>query len=311
MQAARGLQAWCRLDGKAELVIEDDESSPRQLENVLPGVAEQCDVLLGPYSTQLMRTAGKLAEDAGLLLWNHGGSGDDVEAAHPGHIISVLTPASRYAEPFVMHMADDRDHPRLWITRGRGAFGRQVAAGAQAAATRAGIEASQAGPGELPRPGQRWGLLCAGTFEDDVETLRRARSLPRPPKVMCSVAAGVREFGEAIGDAEGIFGMGQWFPGASGSPDLGPSEASFLEAWSAVSPGVPDYPAVQAAAGAVLAAHCARAAGSTRREKLWEVATSISARTLFGDFRVGPDGVQVGHQSVLVRWTERGLALVP
>jgi ABC-type branched-subunit amino acid transport system substrate-binding protein len=258
-----------------------------------------------------MRTAGQIAADAGLLLWNHGGSGDDVEGAHPGHIISVLTPASRYAEPFVRRMADDQDRARLWITHGRGAFGRQVAAGAQAAAMRAGIAASQAEPGELPRSGERWGLLCAGTFEDDVETLRRARSLRRPPEVICSVAAGVREFGEEIGDAEGIFGMGQWFPGVIGSPDLGPSEASFLAAWSAVSPGVPDYPAVQAAAAAVLAVHCAQAAGGTRREMLWQVATSVNARTLFGDFRVSPDGVQVGHQSVLVRWTERGLALAP
>jgi hypothetical protein len=246
-----------------------------------------------------------------LLLWNHGGSGDDVEAAHPGHIISVLTPASRYAEPFVARMAGDPDRAPLWITHGRGAFGRQVAAGAQAAALRAGIEASRTEPSELPHSERGWSLLCAGTFEDDAETVRRARSLPWPPEVICSVAAGVREFGEAFRDAEGIFGVGQWFPGGSGRPDLGPSEASFLAAWSAASPGVPDYPAVQAAAGAVLAAHCARAAGGTRREILWQVAAGISARTLFGEFRVSPDGVQVGHQSVLVRWTERGLALAP
>jgi hypothetical protein len=308
-QAARGLEAWRKLDGKATLVIEDDQSSPHHLERVLPRVAGRCDVLLGPYSTQLMRTAGKVAAGTDLLLWNHGGSGDDVEGAHPGHIISVPTPASRYAEPFVTRMAADEERPRLWITPGSGAFGRQVAAGAEAAAIRAGIGASRTGTGELPSPEGRWGLLCAGTFEDDIETLRRARSLPCPPEVMCSVAAGVREFGDAITDPEGIFGMGQWYAGGTGDPDLGPSEASFLAAWSAVHPGVPDYPAVQAAASAVLAVHCARASGSTRREILWDVATGISARTLFGDFRISRDGVQAGHQSVLVRWTERGLEL--
>src|SRR5260370_20222987 len=73
-QAVRGLDAWRSLDGAAELVITDDESSPRMLESVLPGIAKRCDVLLGPYSTQLMRAAGRMAADAGWLTWNHGGS---------------------------------------------------------------------------------------------------------------------------------------------------------------------------------------------------------------------------------------------
>jgi hypothetical protein len=313
-QAARGIEAWRRLDGAAELVIEDDESSPQQLERTLPGVAGRCDVLLGPYSTQLMRTAGRIAADAGWLLWNHGGSGDDVEAAHPGHVVSVLTPASRYAEPFLRHLGGEHDPVRLWITHGKGAFGRQVAAGAQAAAGHAGIEAIRAAPGELPRPEDvpaRWGLLCAGTFEDDIETVRLARSLPRPPAVICSVAAGVRDFGDAIGDADGIFGMGQWFPGTSGLPDLGPTEEAFLAACSALSPAAPDYPAVQAAAAAVLAAHCARAGGGASRELLWQVASGLDTRTLFGGFRVGRDGIQVGHEAVLVRWSQGSLTIAP
>ena len=71
------------------------------LEAVFPGVAARCDVLLGPYSTVLARAAGRIAADSGLLVWNHGGSGDDVQRAQPGHMISVLTPTSRYGEPFV------------------------------------------------------------------------------------------------------------------------------------------------------------------------------------------------------------------
>jgi ABC-type branched-subunit amino acid transport system substrate-binding protein len=311
IQAARGLEAWRSLDGSAELVIRDDESSPRVLQDALPWLAERCDVLLGPYSTQLMRVAGRVAADAGWLLWNHGGSGDDVEAARPGHIVSVLTPASGYAVPFIRHLAKNQERMPLWVTHGKGSFGRQVAAGAEAAAHHQGIDvvmgAASGLPGSEDVPG-RWGLLCAGTFEEDVAAVRVARRLPSPPEVVCAVAAGVREFGEAIADAEGVFGMGQWFPGTGGTPDLGPGEAAFLEACSALSPAVPDYPAVQAAAGAVIAAHCARLAGGTRRELLWEAALGLDTRTLFGAFRVSPSGVQVGHDAVLVRWTEAGLA---
>ena len=104
-QAAEGLETWRYLDGAAELVIEDDQSDRQTLETVLPGVAVRCDILLGPYSTQLMRAAGRMAAESGWLMWNQGGSGDDVEGAHPGHVVSVLTPTSRYAEPFLQRLA--------------------------------------------------------------------------------------------------------------------------------------------------------------------------------------------------------------
>ena len=106
-QAAQGLETWRSLDGAAEILVEDDCSDRRTLEAVLPGVAARCDILLGPYSTQLMRAAGRMAAESGWLVWNHGGSGDDVEGAHPGHVVSVLTPTSRYAEPFLLQLASE------------------------------------------------------------------------------------------------------------------------------------------------------------------------------------------------------------
>ena len=66
-QAARGLETWLSLDGAADILVEDDCSDRRTLESVLLGVAARCDILLGPYSTQLMRTAGRMAAEAGWL----------------------------------------------------------------------------------------------------------------------------------------------------------------------------------------------------------------------------------------------------
>ena len=131
-QAAQGLETWRSLEGAAEILIEDDCSDPRTLETVLPSVAARCDILLGPYSTQLMRAAGRMAAESGWLVWNHGGSGDDVEGAHPGHVVSVLTPTSRYAEPFLLQLASESGERRdLCIVHGPGSFGRQVADGAE------------------------------------------------------------------------------------------------------------------------------------------------------------------------------------
>ena len=132
-QSAKGLETWRSLNGAAEILIEDDGSDRRTLETVLPGVAARCDILLGPYSTQLMRAAGRIAAESGWLVWNQGGSGDDVERAHPGHVVSILTPTSRYAEPFVRWLASEPGEKRdLCIINGPGSFGRQVADGTEA-----------------------------------------------------------------------------------------------------------------------------------------------------------------------------------
>src|SRR5258708_17215667 len=111
-QAAMGLETWQSLDGGGERLVEEDHGDRRALEAALPSVAARCDILLGPYSTQLMRAAGRIAAESGWLLWNHGGSGDDVEGAHPGHVVSVLTPTSHYAEPFLRRIARDPDPRR-------------------------------------------------------------------------------------------------------------------------------------------------------------------------------------------------------
>ena len=54
--------------------------------------------------------------------------------------------------------------------------------------------------------------MSAGTFEDDVQAVNRARRQRPPPRLIFSVAAGVREFAGEVDDPEGIYGVGQWFP---------------------------------------------------------------------------------------------------
>jgi ABC-type branched-subunit amino acid transport system substrate-binding protein len=310
-QAGLALDIWRSTTEEVDLTIEDDGSDPEQLEALLPRLAESCDILLGPYSTLLMRRAGALAEAMDRLIWNHGGSGDDVETAHPGHVVSVLTPTSRYAKPFIRHLAAQRDPHPLWILQGKGGFGRQVADGAEHMAHSLNIHTARLKPADirqLPTP-EAWSLFCAGSFEEDVQTVNRARSLPTPPRTVCAVAAGVREFGQAIHEPLGIYGVGQWFPGSGGQVELFMSEDDFLTAYRARAGSLPDYPAVQAVAAAAIATHCARQAGSTAREALWSAATTLETTTLFGAFKVDPrTGAQTGHQTALTRWGTGGPA---
>ncbi|MGH3401551.1 MAG: ABC transporter substrate-binding protein [Streptosporangiaceae bacterium] len=303
-QAAAGLEAWRSLTGVADLIIEDDDSDRERLAAALPDVARRCDLLLGPYSTVLMRTAGRMAAENDWLIWNQGGTGDDVETAHPGHVVSVLTPASRYAEPFLRLIADERRH--LVIVRGTGSFGRQVADGAMAMAAQLGIRATCVTPDDTLAYKEGWDLFSAGVFEDDVGLVTRARGLARPPGRICAVAAGVGEFSQVVNDPDGIFGIAQWFPGSGDQVETGPSESSFLDACTQMIGTQPDYPAAQAAAGAALAIRCAELAASTGRGELWDAAVSLETTTLFGAFGIDRrNGTQVKHATLLVRW-ERG-----
>jgi ABC-type branched-subunit amino acid transport system substrate-binding protein len=306
-QAAHALRIWQSMYGSSELVVEDDRSDPRTLEAILPRVASHCDILLGPYSTQLMKVAGRIAADSGWLLWNHGGSGDDVEAAYPGHIVSVLTPTQSYAIPYIRYLSEDSVKRELWIVRGKGSFGRQVAAGAERFALKLGFDTVRSCKSDeleqatLP---SNWDMFSAGTFEDDVEIVRSARALAHPPGRICSIAAGVREFGNEVDSTDGTFGIAQWFPGAERASVLGPTETDFVEAYRSLAAQVPDYPAAQAIAAAVIAAHCVEQAGGMTRELLWSAATTLEAQTLFGRFSVDAvTGAQVGHETTLVRWS--------
>jgi branched-chain amino acid transport system substrate-binding protein len=312
-QAANGLKTWRTLGGRdVDLSVEDDASDPSRVADAIRRAAGSCDLLLGPYSTQLMREAGRAMADVDGLLWNHGGSGDDVQALCPGRIVSVLAPTSRYAQPFVRLLASKEPHAELWVVRGRGRFGRQVASGALREAELLGLvaverDAREGGwPEDLPEP---WDLFSVGTFEDDVEIVRTAKSASRPPRTLCSVAAGVRDCASMI-EPDGIYGIAQWFPGRDERPEVGPTEAEFVAAYRSEAGSWPDYPAVQAIAAATLAVHCAELAASVEPDALWAAATSLRTSTLFGPFGVDEEtGTQVRHAPVLLRWQAGQLEL--
>jgi branched-chain amino acid transport system substrate-binding protein len=313
-QAANGLMAWQRLVGDGvELEIEDDASDPAQFAARFPRVATRADLLLGPYSTQLMREAARLMAETDGVLWNQGGSGDDVQALCPGRIVSVLAPTSRYALPFIRAIAAREQQEPLWVIRGRGKFGRQVSAGAVAAARREGLETRDCRADEgfsFNEAPDVWDLFSTGRFEDDVAVVKAAQSAARPPRTIGSVAAGVHDFATEVDQVEGVYGIAQWFPGWAHQSELGPGEEAFLAEYSTVAGATPDYPAVQAVAGAVLATRCAELAGSVERQALWQAAISLDTSTLFGGFKIDPStGAQVKQTPVLLRWQGGSLAM--
>lgn len=296
-QAAQGLQLWADREN-VDLAVLDDQSDVGVLSERLPPLASQVDLLFGPYSTVLMRAAARIAADSGRLLFNHGGSGGLLNA--PEKVVNVLTPARRYALPFVALLGDVDRAPLFTATR-RGAFGRDVVDGAAQAAEAAGLSVEPFNP-DVP-PSGTWDLLSAGVYEDDVATVQVAQALANPPRLVGSVAAGVGQFAQDVELSDGVLGIGQWAPETGATPDIGMTESAFLLEWRRQFSGVPDYPAVQAYAAGVIATAAIHSAGTVESGRLWEELVGSDFRTVFGRFCLDDrTGEQVGHESVLTRW---------
>src|SRR5437588_1146553 len=86
-----------------DLAVFDDESTREGVGRALHDLAE-ADVLFGPYGSDLVGEAAHVVAERGQVLWNHGGSADQVQRL-PG-VISVLSPASAYAGPILEALAD-------------------------------------------------------------------------------------------------------------------------------------------------------------------------------------------------------------
>jgi branched-chain amino acid transport system substrate-binding protein len=271
-------------------------------------------VLLGPYSSELMLAAASLAARSGRVIWNHGGASDAVHKRR-ARVVGVSTPASRYFSgfPSLALRINPGGRSIVCLHRAGSGFGRRAAQGALVAARQLGMDVAvraYRSLEDIPKVVKGLGgvdyVLAAGSFQEDVrlgqELLRRGL-----PVVACGlVAAGISEFRRALGDhSEGFLASSQWEPSLRPQPDFGPQPSEV-----AARVGV-DYPAAQAYAACLLAQHCLEGAGGWEDDALWRTACRLDCTTFFGRYRIDPrNGLQVGHQMVWVQWQKGNKAIV-
>jgi branched-chain amino acid transport system substrate-binding protein len=289
------------------LVILDDGSTRAGVRRGLDALVG-ADVLIGPYGSDLVREAAAWAAERGRVLWNHGGSADDVERL-PG-VVSVASPASRYLAAVLEALARHRPSARVLLVAGRGGFGQHAALGAQQVASRLGMSVvGSVSHDEVPEAPDVDVLLLAGTFEQDVALLRRLRT--RPP-VIGAVAAGLGAFANEVGrGAQGVLGPAQWEEGARFAVDAGPPPAAVVRALRArvvptlragTGAGHVEYPSAQAYAAVLVALRCVQGAGTRDDEALAVAARGLRCTTFFGRFGLGEDGRQLDHDMLVVQW---------
>ena len=301
-EAARGLELWARLDS-VDLELLDDPGERSVTEIYHRWLREErVEVVLGPYGSGLVRRIVPALGASAKMLWNHGGSADDL--IRPG-AVQVVASASTYLVGAVRHCGRS-GIGRLVIVVGKGPFAAMVAKGARDEARLLGFSVELViGIDRLTTVDRGAAILVTAGFQEDVSLVRRIRESDTQPAALGCVAAGVPQFGERLGPyADCVIGPTQWIPKPD-SPDIGPSGTRFRRLYEETFGARPGYVAAQAAAAGFLAAH-ARRCGMGRDDVV-----SWRTSTLLGDFSLDRNWRQVGYTVSTIRWRYGRMELVP
>ena len=107
-EAAESVRLWAQ-QANLQLTVVDDSGSAAAAAQAYARWMDGVDLLLGPCSSGLVRATASLVCDGGRVLWNHGGSADDL--ARPGLASLPATTANQ---------AGPRSIPAVRATSGSG-----------------------------------------------------------------------------------------------------------------------------------------------------------------------------------------------
>jgi branched-chain amino acid transport system substrate-binding protein len=332
-QALQGLRLWVeetnargglfvperRQAVPLQLITYDDHSRRADVEQLTARLlsVDRVDFLIGPYSSGLVHAAAAIAEAHQKVLWNHGGSSDAIMRQGYRWSVHLPTPASGYfAGLFACLLRHGvKPGPVAIVKRQPGTFASEVASGVEQQAEQEGF--AMLSPFVYPDQADRLVslaealvaadpavLIAIGRYADDVALIRTMASMSRRTRVRAAVGAPMQVFYRDLQAlADGCIGPSQWEPGAVGTPDVGPSSATFIARFRQRFGHMPDYPAAQAYAASLILEHCVMSTGTCVDADLRAAVGRVACRTFYGDFRIDPEtGTQVGHEAVLVQW---------
>ncbi len=304
-----------------ELVFYDDESIPEKTkENILRLIEkDRVDILLGPYSSSLTLACVETAEKAQRVVWNYGGSLDDIPSRARGKTVSAITGASSYFQA-VMDMIHDcyAEAVEISVLRLEGSrFSQTVCEGALLRAEKLGISAAvydfPSGTEDFsailsrPKSQEASCVLCCGGMEDDINLAKWIRrNSDFDFGVVATLAAAVNEFEKRLGrEADSFVSTSQWEPTLSLSPDFGPSPEEFSDRFARAYGYMPDYTAAQSYNMGLIIEKLIERTGEMDEQALLREALRSRFTTFYGDFRIDPQTLrQTGHRMLVTQWQD-------
>jgi branched-chain amino acid transport system substrate-binding protein len=301
-----------------ELIHYDDESSIDRCQKLVEKliVEDKVDILIGPYSSGHTLAAAPIAEKYKKILWNHGGSSDEIFQRGFTYIVSAITPASGYLIGIIdMAREIDKGVNRLSIFRAEDSgFSANVSEEAKGYGEERGFQVIEfkylSGTKDFSpffkqaKESNADIILGVGRAEDDLILARQIIENKVNAKAIGLVVAGIKEFRETLGkDTEGFLGPSQWERGIRIKPDFGLSPQEFFERFKSTYDKEPDYTAAQSYNIGLVIERCIEESGTLDDLSLLEAARRIEFKTFYGDFRIHPvTGNQIAHKTVVVQW---------
>jgi branched-chain amino acid transport system substrate-binding protein len=315
------------LGRKLELVVEDDQSQPATAARLYEKLITQdrVDAILGPYASPITEAVADVNEKHRMPMVATQGATTSTYRKGRKFVFMVPSPAEVYLEG-VVDIAARRGLRTIAVIGEDLLFAKAVAQGTVELARKKGLDVVFVAA--YPRGSKDFtailtrvraaapDVLAAATyFEDAVAITRQLKQLDVNPKMFAVTVGGdLLKFYEELGpSAEFVYGAAQWEPElvrlrAGGLIPVArqyPGAREFFDAYQKEFPGADfSYHSAGGYGGCQVLVEAIKRAGSLDGEKIREAILRMDFNTVYGGFRVDPDGFQVAHKMVTFQWQD-------
>jgi branched-chain amino acid transport system substrate-binding protein len=315
------------LGRKLELLLEDDQSQPATAARIYEKLITQdkVDLVLGPYGSPMTDAVADVAEKHRIPLVAAGTATTSFFKKGRKFIFMVHSPGEVYLEGLI-DMAAKRGLKTVAVIHEDTPFATTSARGAVEVTRKKGLEVVlvQAYPkgtadftGILTKVrAANPDVLAAGTYFDDaVAITRQLKELNVNPKMYgVTIGGALPRFYEALGrNAEFLYANSPWEPElvtlrAGGLIPVArqyPGAREFVEAHHREYPGADlSYQTAAGYAGCQVLVEAVKRVGSLDRERIRDAILKLDFNTVFGPFKVDPDGLQIAHKMLMLQWQD-------
>jgi branched-chain amino acid transport system substrate-binding protein len=314
------------LGRKLDLTVVDDKSDTPTAVAIYERLITQdkVDLVFSPYSSPMTNAVAAVTEKYGRPMVAAGAASPSIFKKRQ-FLFMLLSPAESYLEGLI-DLAAKRGLKTVALIYEDTVFPKGVAQGAAELAKKRGLqvvalEGYPRGNKDFTAVLSKFKaanpdvIAAAGYYDDAVAIMRSVKELDLNPKMLAPVVgSGHPKFHETLGrSAEYVYVASPWEADlvnirAGGLVPIArqyPGAREFVEAYrKEFSSGDMTYQTAQAYGACQLLLEGVRRAGALDNEKIRAEIAKNDTPSTFGGFKLGPDGVQIGHKILLFQWQD-------